>query len=205
MKALVLACALCGLLWLPASAQRGGMGGGVHVGGFGGRMGVPRPVVPPIPTGTTGIPPLGTIPPIGSLPRRGFGRFSNGGFGYPGYYGYGDDGYAAGGYPYQATPTIIELVPEGPARPPEAPAQGIVRDYTKTNPAEPSQGAPAEFSVVSKDHMMRSAVAVWAQEGKLHYIDRDGAAGVMPLADVDRAATQQANDSKGLHLQIPVE
>ena len=208
MRALVSACALCGLLWLPAAAQRGGGGGG-HMGARGGGFGVPRPVVQPVPTGTTGIPPLGTIPPVGSIPQRGFGRFGNGGLWFPGFDGgggyYGPDGYQSGGYPYQAIPTIIEVNPQGPVSPPERTAQGVVHDYTNTNPPEASQGPAAEFSVIGKDQVAHPAVAVWAQEGMLHYIGPDGSAGIMPVSSVDRAATQQANSAKDLHLQIPAE
>jgi hypothetical protein len=58
---------------------------------------------------------------------------------------------------------------------------------------------------VGKDHVAHPAVAVWAQDATLHYLDADGAAGTIPLSAVDREATRQANSAKGLRLQISAE
>lgn len=185
MKALLSACVLCGLIWLPAAGQHSGRAAA--------------------PASTVGIPPLGSIPPLGATsPMRGFrqsGRGFGGHYWLPGLYdGYRDDNYA-----YQATPSLV-VVPEAvePPKPPRI-VQGEVRDYTKTNPPEPMVGPPAEFSIVGKDHLAHPAVAVWAQDGLLHYLDADGVAGKMPLGAVDREATRQANAAKGLRLQVPAE
>lgn len=192
MKGLLSACALCGLIWLPAAGQRG----------FG-HPGFGRPAAP---VSTIGIPPLATAPPIVS-PQRGFrpsGRGFGGGYGYwlPGGY----DGYRGDNDAYQATPSMVVVMPEAVrAATPPRPVQGEVRDYTKTNPPESAAGSPAEFSVVGKDHLAHPAVAVWEQDGLLHYVDADGAAGKMPLGAVDREATRQANAAKGLRLQVPAE
>ncbi len=203
MKAFICACALCGLMWLPAAGQRGGgsRGGFVRAGGPG------RSAAP---SGSVGIPPLGPLPPMGTAPGfaqrgvRGFARGlgQGGGYGYwfPGAY---DDSQAE--YtPYQATPSMVVVVPEEQPAPPRI-VQGEVRDYTKTNPAETEQGSPAEFSIVGKDHVAHPAVAVWAQDSTLHYLDADSAAGSMPLSAVDREATRQANSAKGLRLQLSAE
>jgi hypothetical protein len=195
MKGLILACTLCGLIWLPAAGQRGGT---VRGGGSA------RPAVP---VATFGIPPAGSIPPLGTTtavrgsrqPGRGFG----GGYGYwfPGLY----DGYPGDNYGYQATPSLVAVPQE--VRFPEPPriAQGEVRDYAKTSPPETAAGPPPEFSVVGKDHVAHPAVAVWTQDGSLHYLDADGGAGMMPLSAVDREATRQANAAKGLRLQLQAE
>jgi hypothetical protein len=209
MKALISACALCGLIWLPAAGQRGGgfHGGFVHAGGFG------RAAVP---SGSVGIPPLGSLPPMGTAPgfsqrgfrgaRRGFDQGGGYGYWFPGFYDDNGGDYAPyGGYaPYQATPSMVVVMPEQQPAPPRI-VQGEVRDYTKTNATDTEQGPPAEFSIVGKDHVGHPAIAVWAQDNTLHYIDADGAAGSMPLSAVDREATRQANSAKGLRLQLSAE
>lgn len=189
MKALISACALCGLIWLPAAGQRGF----AHAGS--GR--------PATPASTIGIPPLGSIPPLGTTsPVRVFRRPSRGfGYWFPGV----SDDYQGDSYAYQATPSIV-AVPETVRLPsPPRIVQGEVREYAKTNPPGPVEGPPAEFSIVGKDHVAHPAVAVWEQGGSLHYLDSDGAAGTMPLGAVDREATRQANAAKGLRLQVPAE
>jgi hypothetical protein len=176
MKALISACALCGLIWLPAAGQRASRPAG--------------------PVATFGIPPLGSTSPVRVF--RPSGRGLGGGYGtwLPG--GYDDN-------QYQAAPGLVAVPQE--VRPPAPPriVQGEVRDYTKTNPPETAAGAPAEFSIVGKDHVAHPAVAVWAQDGSLHYLDADGAAGTMPFGAVDREATRQANAAKGLRFQVPAE
>jgi len=198
MKALICACAICGLIWLPAAGQRGGGSQGAFVQGGGSAR-------PAGPAATVGIPQMGTASP--TLSQRGF-RQAERAFGGSGAYGY----WLPGAYedsqaeyaPYQATPTMVVVMPEAPPAPPRI-VQGEVRDYTKTNPAETDQGSPTEFSIVGKDHVAHPAVAVWAQDGTLHYLDADGAAGNMPLSAVDREATRQANSAKGLRLQLSAE
>ena len=178
MKALVSACALCGLLWLPAAAQRGGGSGSFHGG---------SPVVSAGPRAAPGQ---------GSRHSGGRGY----GYGYPGFFGAGDvDRDAA--YPPAPGPVLVLPAPAPPPQPP----QPQVWDYTNTNPPETAQVPPAEFSVVGKDHVTHSAAAVWAQGGMLHFIDADGAGGQMALNAVDREATRQANLAKGLRLQVPAE
>jgi hypothetical protein len=192
MKGFVLACALGGLLSLPAAAQRGGSHGGfAHPS-------------PPASTGPVfGIPPVGPIPPLGmttpgqerSGGRRGFG----GGYGYyPGFY----TDYDGGAYPPPASPGVVYVMPPPAPTPPPEPAQPVLHDYTKENGPE-AAGAPTEFAIVGKDHVTRRAVAVWTQGGALHYIDPDGAGGQLPLGAVDREATRQANAAVGLKLQVP--
>ena len=205
MKALISACALCGLIWLPAAGQGGN---GFH-GGFVRAGGPGRPAPP---SGSIGVPPLGPLPPMGtaspSLRPRGVRQVQRG-LGQGGGYGYWFPGAAyddsqAEYSPYQATPSMVVVMPEEQPAPPRI-VQGEVRDYTKTNPSETEQGSPAEFSIVGKDHVAHPAVAVWAQDSTLHYLDADGAAGSMPLSAVDREATRQANSAKGLRLQLSAE
>ena len=129
MKGLILACAACGLLALPAAGQRGGAG---HGGGFG------HPGTGP---GTTGIPPLGSLPALGTQsPQRNF-RQSGQGFGY--WLPLGYDESQGNNYPYQASPSMLVVVPQAQPAPPPRPVQGEVHEYTKTNPPETAQGAPA--------------------------------------------------------------
>ncbi|HEY1204507.1 MAG: hypothetical protein ABSH46_04835 [Bryobacteraceae bacterium] len=135
--------------------------------------------------------------------RRPPGRALGGGYGYwlPGF----DNGYRGDDYAYEATPRIV-VVPQTiePPTPPRL-VRGEVRDYTKTNPPEPAEGPPAEFTIVGTDHLGHPAVAVWEQDGLLHYLNADGVAGKMPLSAVDRDATRQANAAKGLQLHLPAE
>jgi len=203
MKALISAFALCGLIWLPAAGQGGS---GFH--GSSARAGGPAPAAAP--SGTVGIPPLGLLPPMGTaspaLSRRavrGVSRgLSQGGYGYwfPGAYEDDRSNYT----PYQATPSMVVVLPEEQPAPPRI-VQGEVRDYTKTTAADTEQGPPAEFSIVGKDHVAHPAVAVWAQDSTLHYLDADGVAASMSLSAVDREATRQANSAKGLRLQLSAE
>ena len=142
----------------------------------------------------------GATPVVIRQPGRGLG----GGYGYrfPGAF----DWYQQDNSAQQATPTLVVVTPETalPAAPP-LPVQGHVREYAKTNAPETSDAPPAEFAVVGKDRVSHRAVAVWAQDGVLHYIDPDGAGGKMPLDAVDREATRQANAAKGLRLQLSAE
>ena len=210
MKALISACALCGLIWLPAAGQGGGGShpGFIHAGG------PARTAVPAGQAGTVGIPPLGLLPPMGTttsptLARRGFRQGERGfgrgqGFGY--WYPVSYDDYYQGDYaPYQASPSMVVVMPDAQPAPPPRIVQGEVHDYTKTSPPETEQGPPAEFSIVGKDHVAHPAVAAWAQDGTLYYLDADGAGGKMPLGAVDREATRQANSAKGLRLQVSAE
>ncbi len=189
MKALIPAAVLCGLIWMPAAGQRGGFGRG-SLGRSSG------------PASTVGIPPLATPSPM-MAPRNGV-RPSGRGFGgtwFPGFY----DGSQRDDYAYQAAPSIV-VVPEAVQSPaPRRVAQGEVHDYTKTSAPTPVEGPPAEFTIVGRDHLAHSAVAVWAQDGALHYVDADGVAGNLPLGSVDREATRRANAANGLRLQVPAE
>ena len=209
MKALISACALCGLIWLPAAGQRGGGAnpGMIHAGGGG-------PARPAAPGPSVGIPPLGLLPPMGTAspslrPRgvrqvqRGFGQGGGYGYWFPG--AYDDDQGQADYAPYEASPSMVVVMPEAQPAPPPRVVQGEVRDYAKTNPPEAEQAPQVEFSIVGKDHVAHSAVAVWAQDATLHYLDADGGAGTMPLNAVDREATRQANSAKGLRLQLSAE
>jgi hypothetical protein len=132
--------------------------------------------------------------------QRGFSQGGGYGYWFPGAYDNSQAEYS----PYQASPSMVVVMPEAPAPPPRV-VQGEIRDYTKSNPPGTDQGSPAEFSIVGTDHVAHPAVAVWAEGGTLHYLDADGAGGNMPLSAVDREATRQANSAKGLRLQLSAE
>lgn len=140
----------------------------------------------------------------------GFGRGFGGGFGYFGLplsYPYYDDYF--NDYPpvpaYSAPPpappqVIVEQQPPEPVRP----VQPVVREYGPPSSAAPAASGPeSAFAIVLKDGSVRSAAAVTAQDGTLHYVDPDGQHVRLPLDSVDRAATRRANRERGLDLQLP--
>jgi hypothetical protein len=197
-KRLLLAVLICGLV--PAFAQRGG-----HTrGGFRRAPGSLR--LPEQPHRGPRAHPF-----INGEPRRG----GQGGFGeglFPGFYGDwfpgfwdGYDTYDGGGYAYPVTSNATIVMPPllaPPEEPPE-PAQPVVHEYGKPGEFVPPDGPASEFSIVEKDGRVLLAMAAWVQGDALHYVDREGGGGRVPLNDVDRSSTARANAAKGLRLQVP--
>ena len=181
--------------------------------------------------GSTIVPPLhNVVPPLGSFntgipgnifngSRNGFrgGRQNGNQFGVPfwdigGFWGdfYGGDyaGYPGdyvGGYQAQAQPSVVVLMPQmampPPPMPSPPPARPEIREYNW--PASSSSSTPEAFSIVTKDHRVESAIAVWAQDGALVYVTPDGTNKRIPISSVDREATRQRNAEKHLTLSIP--
>ena len=152
----------------------------------------------------TGLPPLNSS---GRPPGLNYGGFPRG----DGYdYGFDGYGYAA---PYPNAPRVVVLVqqPVVPAAPPAPPAPPEpihssiqnVKGYPKQNP---SSAPPAFFTIVLNNGSRLTASAVWVQ-GKTdaRYLDGDGQVHRVPLADVDRTATRELNQTNHLNLRLPPE
>jgi len=143
-----------------------------------------------------------------------FGRFGASCFGfqdlkclgYAGYYSdyYPDFGYPTDDYGYQPQPNFVVVTPQiqapEPPLPPPPPAQPVIREYHW-----PDAGSTpsATFSLVSKDGVVRLALAVWAQDNELRFTALDGASGRLSLDAVDRDATARLNAEKHLTLRLP--
>jgi len=69
-------------------------------------------------------------------------------------------------------------------------------------PASASDRASA-FSLVSKDSKVSRAIAVWIQDGALHYETEEGTVRSMTLESIDREATRKLNAESGLRLSLP--
>jgi hypothetical protein len=104
---------------------------------------------------------------------------------------------------YQPQPVILVTPPQPQPPPPPAaePVRPVIHEYRWPD----SASAPAAFSVVAKDGTVRFALAVWIQDGTLHYVAKDGKQERLPLDAVDRAATRQLNAERRLHLWLPGE
>lgn len=153
-----------------------------------------------------GLPPvrsLGTH--FGSAPRPHRGGFPIG----PGYgYDYGFDGY---GYaapdvePPPDTPAVNNVVVLPPAipPPPPKPIHSFIQNLKGNSEQAAGDQSPAFFVIVLKNGSRLTASAVWVQDNQAHYVDGDGQGHRVPLADVDRTATRELNQTHNLNLRLP--
>jgi hypothetical protein len=213
MKALLVgALVIGGLLPYAVHAQRGGARGGGAVGqpGFGfGRMA----------GGKFGNGRFG-----GRNQRGGFGGFGFRGLGFGGlgfgglgFGGYGwapDYGSGFGGYPFyegswfpkqygnegQASSGVMLMQAPTPPLPPPEPARPAMQIY---HWAETGANPQAIYSIVSRDGVVRHAVAVWVQDSEVRYTAANGAAGRVALAAIDCGATGRLNAEQQLSLRLP--
>jgi len=152
----------------------------------------------------TGLPPLNSSGPPPGLNYGGFPRGDGYGYGFDGY------GYAA---PYPNAPRVVNKVvlvqqPAVPAAPPAPPAPPEpihssiqnVKGYPKQNP---SSAPVAFFMIILKNGSRLMASAVWVQGNDARYMDGDGQVHRLPLADVDRTATRELNQTHHLNLRLP--
>jgi hypothetical protein len=200
-----------------------------HSGGFrggfagppGAALGAPPPVagfgrVPPGYGGTGVFPGSHRGPVIRSAFGPGaFGhRFGYGnGFGY-GYFApylplFGYD-QSLGGYP-EETPgagNVFIFSPNadtgaGPPPAPPHPASAVIHEYNVNPEVAAAAGAPGAFTIALKDGSIRSAVAFWVQQGKVHYIDPQDRQQVLSSDLIDRETTERLNRQKNLAMQLP--
>jgi hypothetical protein len=162
-----------------------------------------------------GLPPLHSFGPhagpnFGSPnfgpPRPHHRGFPGAGYGYGYGYGFGDYGY---GYaePYPDTPPAVNNVvllqqPPAPAAPPE-PIHSSIQNVKVDSEQAASDTPPAFFDIVLKNGSRLTASAVWVQGNDARYVDGDGQGHRVPLADVDRTATRELNQTRHLNLRLP--
>jgi hypothetical protein len=156
-----------------------------------------------------GLPPLHSFGPPPGLNYGTAYRPHHGGFPMGAGYGYGFSGY---GYaaPYSDAPPVVNNVvlvqqPAVPAAPPAPPEP--IHSSIQNVKGDPEQGAndaaPAFFIIVLKNGSRSAASAVWVQGNDARYIDADGQGRRVPLADVDRTATRELNQTRRLNLRLP--
>jgi hypothetical protein len=165
----------------------------------------------------TGLPPMNLSD---RPPGLNYGGFQIG----DGYdYGLGGYGYAAPyGYPapYSNVPRFVNRLvliqqPAVPAAPPAPPAppepihssiqnvKGSFIQNVKGDPKQNPSSAPvAFFMIILKNGSRLTASAVWVQGNDARYMDGGGQVHRVPLADVDRTATRELNQTN-LNLRLP--
>jgi hypothetical protein len=204
MKALLVgALVIGGLLPYAVHAQRGGARGGGAVGqpGFGfGRMA----------GGKFGVGRFGGRNQRGGFPGLGFGGLGFGGYGWAPDYGWGSGGYSGiyegswfpkqYGNEGQASPGVMLMQTPTPPLPPPEPARPVMQIY---HWAETGANPQATYSIVSRDGVVRHAVAVWVQDSEVRYTAANGADGRVAPAAIDCGATGRLNAEQQLSLRLP--
>ena len=156
-------------------------------------------------SGSIGLPPIAPIPPLGGGARihRPLGRSTGAVF--PFAAPFWDTGYEAG-YPPPPNVVVVEQGPPPLILPPKPaePVRSAITEYKGAAPAEPEPaGERPAFAIVLKDGTAHDAMAVWVQEGALHYIDSEGGHHEARLDVVDRQATKSRNRERRLELRLP--
>jgi len=167
----------------------------------------------------TALPPLNSSGPPPGLNYGTSSGLSHGGFPWGDDYGYGFDGY---GYaaPYSNIPRFVNRLvliqqpavpaaPAAPAAPPEpihSSIQNVKGSFIQNVKGDPTQNpssAPvAFFMIILKNGSQLTASAVWVQGSDACYVDGNGQGHRVPLADVDRTATQELNQTNHLNLRF---
>jgi hypothetical protein len=121
-------------------------------------------------------------------------------------------GVWGGGYPAYSpdriSPSVAFVIaqpqqpPESPPPPPppELPAQPVMHQYEWPDAGVPPATA---FSIVSKDGVVRLAIAVWVQDNALLFTATDGTRGQVALSTINREATDRLNADKHLKSPLP--
>jgi hypothetical protein len=135
------------------------------------------------------------------------------GFGYA-YLPYGlDDAYAPQPVLFvQQPPLFPPIVEQSVHRVVEPPVHPVVTDYkwpaagaasSHSALSTTSESEPQAFAIVLKDGSTLSAVAVFASDDGLHYVDPDERHLRISMREVDRAATLKLNRARNLNLHLP--
>ena len=127
-----------------------------------------------------------------------WGWFGSWGWGYPGY----SPSYGCGEGPQN--PQVVVVAPPqsepAPTPPPRVePARPVTHEY-KWPAADNRLGA---LGVVSKDGTVRLAVAMWTQDGMLHYVTKDGVAERIAIDALDHEAMRRLNAENRLPTPLP--
>ncbi|MGE5567734.1 MAG: hypothetical protein ACM3S5_01740 [Rhodospirillales bacterium] len=144
----------------------------------------------------------------------GFNRFGGGFWGapvwpYPAYGGF-DGGYG-GAYPY-AGPNVTVIYPSGaptdyyePQQQEESSSPSVViNEYrwgSSSNVATPQK--TVYFSIATRDGSVIDAAAYWVDGNTLHYVDRQGNPGEVPVSQVDQSRSQELNRERGVEFGLP--
>jgi hypothetical protein len=152
--------------------------------------------------------------------------FAQGGYGFsrsraflPYGFGYA---YLPYGLDYAYAPQPVLFVQQPPLFPPiveqsvhhvvEPPVHPVVTDYkwpaagAASSPSAlstTSESEPQAFAIILKDGSTLSAVAVFASDDGLHYVDPDERHLRISMREVDRAATLKLNRARNLNLHLP--
>jgi hypothetical protein len=103
---------------------------------------------------------------------------------------------------------VLLQQPAAPAAPPE-PIHSSIQNLSsiQNGKADPGQSMgdapPAFFDIVLKNGTRLTASAVWVQGNEARYVDVEGQGHRVPLADVDRTATRELNQTRHLNLRLP--
>ncbi len=202
MKALLVAAVVMGCS-IPCAvhAQRGGTHGGGAVGrpgpGFngigGGKFGNGRI------GGRNQRGGLGGFPGLGFA---GYGWAPDYGWGYGGYQGLYEESWFPRQYDDSQSQSGGLMLMQAPAQPlpPPEPAHPVMQVY---HWAEGGDNPQATFSIVSRDGVVRHAVAVWVQDSEVRYTAVNGAAGRMAASAIDCGASSRLNADQQLSLRLP--
>jgi hypothetical protein len=153
----------------------------------------------------SGLPPLRPLGPHSGLNNGAPSRPYRGGFPVGAGYGYGFGGYGYAEPDVEAPPAVnngVVFQPPVFPPPPPPPIHSSIQNV-KGNPEQTGSGPPAFFVIVLKNGSQLTASVVWVQGDDARYVDSDGQGRRVPLADVDRAATREANRAHNLNLQLP--
>jgi hypothetical protein len=117
-------------------------------------------------------------------------------------------------FPFFDTPSVVMLEEQPPVIVLQQPQP--VAPVTETAPSveaepagssQPTEAPPPRdvgtFTLVLKDGRHLGAVAFTRQKDRIVYITSDGIRRSFPIADLDRDATEQLNEDRGISLQLP--
>lgn len=96
---------------------------------------------------------------------------------------YGDNGEEITGVQVYSAPTLKPTTTEEPA-------------------ALKSVAKPTLYLVAFKDNSLQSAMALWREAGKLHYVTAQGEHKSAPLENFDQAFTEHLNRERGLEFRL---
>ena len=130
-------------------------------------------------------------------------------------YDFGSDYSTPYDYAPQPVP-FVQLPPQfvQPPAPPvvEAPGHSVITEYKWTAadlasstsaPSRISESETQPFAIVLKDGSTLSAVAIFASDDGLHYVDTDERHLRISMSEVDRGATLKLNRARNQNLHLP--
>jgi hypothetical protein len=107
-------------------------------------------------------------------------------------------------YAYGPPPPFLAQPPAPPVVQP--PVHPVITEYkwpAGGAASPPSEAEPEAFAIVLKNGSTLSAVAVFASDDGLHYVDPDERHLRVSMSEVDRGATLKINRARNLSLYLP--